>query len=311
MGELDAAAQQFQILLEAGDASSPLLSLAYTALGKIYYAQERLLPAAAEYESALDAFPANAEAQALLGDIALRNGDAAAALQAYDAAFDLLPAYSRYFPPDPRHADGFFVYPSRPGAGQHGQADEAAASATGLWRRRRSSPHASRTRPQATSPSPSPTRREASGASRRAYEAALECDRSVEPPSPASGGAGETRPDVASLPLRLSVIMGGNRFIPPGANGCRRQVHLARKSAMRLKCLGCEALARLLTLGGAVAAHRRRRAVQARPAQPPQRSRDRLQSASTPRPPTNTTPSCWAMASAARLPSASCRQACP
>ncbi len=59
------AAQQFQILLEAGDASSPLLSLAYTALGKVYYAQERLLPAAAEYESALDAFPANAEAEAL------------------------------------------------------------------------------------------------------------------------------------------------------------------------------------------------------------------------------------------------------
>ncbi len=99
-GDLDVAAQQFQTLLEAGDATPLLLSLAYTALGKVYYAEDRLLPAAAEYESALASFPANAEAQTLLGDIDLRNGDPAAAAQAYAAALELLPSYGRFFPPD-------------------------------------------------------------------------------------------------------------------------------------------------------------------------------------------------------------------
>ena len=182
MGELDAAAQQFQMLLEAGDAASPLLSLAYTALGKIYYAQERLLPASAEYESALAAFPANAEAQALLGDIALRNGDAATALQAYDAAFDLLPVYGRYFPPDtPAMLEVSLFIRRGLALDRLGQADEAAAerdqalaAAQEFAARFPNSPAGNIALAVAY------TALGETEQTSRAYAAALECDRSVE-----------------------------------------------------------------------------------------------------------------------------------
>ena len=39
------------------------------------------------------AFPANVDAQAGLGDLALRTGDAAQALAAYDTALPLIPQY--------------------------------------------------------------------------------------------------------------------------------------------------------------------------------------------------------------------------
>ena len=92
-GRLDEAAQTYQQILEAGSAPPGLMtSLVHSALGQIDYLQERLFAAGGEFEQALAAFPANVDAQAGLGDLALRAGEAADALAAYDAAIPFVPA---------------------------------------------------------------------------------------------------------------------------------------------------------------------------------------------------------------------------
>jgi tetratricopeptide (TPR) repeat protein len=55
--------------------------------------QERLFAAGGAFEQALAAYPANFDAQVGLGDLALRGGDAAQALTAYDAALPMLAQY--------------------------------------------------------------------------------------------------------------------------------------------------------------------------------------------------------------------------
>ena len=93
-GRLDDAAQTYQQILEAGSAPPGLVtSLVHFALGQIEYLQERLFAAGGEFDQALAAFPANVDAQAGLGDLALRAGEAADALAAYDAALPLVPQY--------------------------------------------------------------------------------------------------------------------------------------------------------------------------------------------------------------------------
>jgi tetratricopeptide (TPR) repeat protein len=68
-------------------------SLIHGGLGQIAYQQERLFAAGGEFEQALAEYPANADARAGLGDLALRAGDPAQALAAYDAALADVPAY--------------------------------------------------------------------------------------------------------------------------------------------------------------------------------------------------------------------------
>ena len=93
-GRLDEAARSYQQILEAGSAPPGLTtSLIHFALGQIDYLQDRLFAAGGEFDQALAAFPANVDAQAGLGDLALRNGDAAQALAAYDAALPDIPQY--------------------------------------------------------------------------------------------------------------------------------------------------------------------------------------------------------------------------
>ncbi|MEI2688390.1 MAG: tetratricopeptide repeat protein [Anaerolineae bacterium] len=90
----DEAAQAYQQILEAGAAAPGLVtSLIHYALGQIDYSQERLFAAGGEFEQALAAFPANVDAQAGLGDLALRAGDPAQALAVYDAALAGAPQY--------------------------------------------------------------------------------------------------------------------------------------------------------------------------------------------------------------------------
>ena len=62
--------------------------------GELYYVEVKLVAAKSEFAAALAAMPANADVQAALGDLALREGDAAAALAAYDLAVGLLPDYA-------------------------------------------------------------------------------------------------------------------------------------------------------------------------------------------------------------------------
>jgi tetratricopeptide (TPR) repeat protein len=96
---LEQAARELQASLDATSSAPLLASLAHTALGQVYYLQKKDLLSAGEFRAALAAAPANAEAQAWLGDLALRGGlqggaDPAAALAAYDQAVALLPAYA-------------------------------------------------------------------------------------------------------------------------------------------------------------------------------------------------------------------------
>lgn len=100
-GKLDAAAQAYQKLFDQA-ALTPLAAfIGHNGLGKVLLEQGKLLPAASEFEQALAAFPAaGADPQMLLGDIALREGDVAAALAAYDRAAALLPDYQGLYAVD-------------------------------------------------------------------------------------------------------------------------------------------------------------------------------------------------------------------
>lgn len=100
-GDLAAAATEYQKVFDQ-PALTPLAAfIGHSGLGKVLLAQAKLLPARSEYEQALAAFPAaGADPQMMLGDIALREGDAAAALAAYDQAAALLPAYQALYAVD-------------------------------------------------------------------------------------------------------------------------------------------------------------------------------------------------------------------
>ena len=142
-GRLDEAAQAYQQILEAGSAPPGLVtSLIHFALGQIDYLQERLFAAGGEFEQAVAAFPANVDAQAGLGDLALRNGDAAQALAAYDAALPDIPQYMGGLPAENVSLVGVLLQVRRSLALAQ-QGDEAASAAaldqalnwpTPLWR---------------------------------------------------------------------------------------------------------------------------------------------------------------------------------
>ncbi len=100
-GQYDEAARQFERIL-AQDAPPDFAAfLAHNGLGRVNLAQGKFLPARSEFEQALAAFPAGgADPQMALGDVALREGDVAAALAAYDRVTDLLPAYQAIYAVD-------------------------------------------------------------------------------------------------------------------------------------------------------------------------------------------------------------------
>jgi pentatricopeptide repeat protein len=128
-GRLDEAAQAYQEILEAGSAPPGLVtSLIHSALGQIDYNQERLFAAGGEFEQALAAFPANADAQAGLGDLALRAGAASQALAAYDAALLDLSQYLGGLPAENASLTGVFLQVRRSLALAQ-QGDEAASAA--------------------------------------------------------------------------------------------------------------------------------------------------------------------------------------
>jgi tetratricopeptide (TPR) repeat protein len=126
---LEEAAQAYQEILEVGSAPPGLVtSLVHYALGQIDYNQERLFAAGGEFEQALAAFPANADAQAGLGDLALRAGDAVQALAAYDAALNLMPGYIGGLPAENVALTGVLLQARRSLALAR-QSEEAAAAA--------------------------------------------------------------------------------------------------------------------------------------------------------------------------------------
>ena len=92
--QADAAEREFQVSQESAGGPPAIASLAHLGLGQLYTAQGKLVAAQNEFAAALRALPANADAQASLGDLSLRSGDAAAALAAYDRSAGLLPAYT-------------------------------------------------------------------------------------------------------------------------------------------------------------------------------------------------------------------------
>lgn len=90
----DDAQRAYQRLLEVGSAPAGYVtSLIHTALAQIDYAQERLFAAGGEFKQALAAYDANADATAGLGDLALRAGDAAAALEWYGGGLSQVRIY--------------------------------------------------------------------------------------------------------------------------------------------------------------------------------------------------------------------------
>ncbi len=92
--DLDAATRTYQQVLDAGHAPPGLVtSLIHSTLGQIDVLQGRLFVAGGAFEQALAAYSANFDAQVGLGDLALRSGDAAQALAAYDAAQPMLAQY--------------------------------------------------------------------------------------------------------------------------------------------------------------------------------------------------------------------------
>ena len=90
-------------------------------MGQLYYAQEKLIAARSEFTAALAAMPANADAQAALGDLDLRAGDTAAALAAYDRAAGLLPAYALQSADSAAMLAVTLTAVARPGVGARGQ----------------------------------------------------------------------------------------------------------------------------------------------------------------------------------------------
>lgn len=97
---LDEATREFQLVLEAPNSGPVLTSLAHSGLGQLYAARDQVIPAMSQFRLAARAFPANADAQAWLGDLALRTGNAGSALAAYDRATALLPEHAQQISAD-------------------------------------------------------------------------------------------------------------------------------------------------------------------------------------------------------------------
>lgn len=95
--KLDDATRDLQNLLATPNLSPLILSWARTDLGDALYAQDKLADAEREYKLALIALPANVSAQARLGDLALRRGDATTALAEYERGLTLLPDWTIAF----------------------------------------------------------------------------------------------------------------------------------------------------------------------------------------------------------------------
>ncbi|MBI5302168.1 MAG: tetratricopeptide repeat protein [Chloroflexi bacterium] len=94
-GKADDAAREFQALLATPNLPPLVASWTRYDLGDALYAQDKLADAEREYKLALIALPANALAQARVGDLALRRGDAANALAEYDRGIAALPAWTQ------------------------------------------------------------------------------------------------------------------------------------------------------------------------------------------------------------------------
>ncbi|MCI0521963.1 MAG: tetratricopeptide repeat protein, partial [Chloroflexi bacterium] len=92
-GKLREAEDALQSVAQAAGLPPLFLSLAHYDLGQLQLLRGNLAAAEGEFNLALEQFPANAAAQIALGDLALRNGDAQAALQAYQEAEGLLAEY--------------------------------------------------------------------------------------------------------------------------------------------------------------------------------------------------------------------------
>ncbi len=126
----DDAQRAYQKLLEAGSAPAGYVtSLIHTALGQIDYAQERLFAARGEFEQALAAYDANADATAGLGDLALRAGDAAAALALYDAGLSQIPRYLAGMPAENAAGAAVLLHVRRSLALARQESTDAAAAA--------------------------------------------------------------------------------------------------------------------------------------------------------------------------------------
>ena len=97
IGNLTDARREYQIILETSNASTParFVSLSYYYLGQIELEQDRLVPAETAFKNALTQWSSNAFAQQGLAEIALRRGEATTAIQRYDQAFAMLPAFAQ------------------------------------------------------------------------------------------------------------------------------------------------------------------------------------------------------------------------
>jgi tetratricopeptide (TPR) repeat protein len=94
------AESEFHKVLQSDKSLPALLSLAHVDLGLLRYAERNLAEAEQEFRMALQASPANAAAQAALGDTAMRQNDPETALQAYELALSVLPEYGYTFSTD-------------------------------------------------------------------------------------------------------------------------------------------------------------------------------------------------------------------
>lgn len=93
--KLDDAARDLQALLATPNLSPLVMSWTRNDLGDALYAQDKLADAEREYKLALIALPANVSAQARLGDLALRRGEATNALAEYERGLTLLPEWTK------------------------------------------------------------------------------------------------------------------------------------------------------------------------------------------------------------------------
>jgi serine/threonine-protein kinase len=99
-GDLDAAASFYQQVLESPGLAPFTRAIAHFNLGQVFLLQDRLAPAENEFARVLEDTPWHADALVALGDLALRQGDPAKAIQFYDQADLALPEYAWQFSGD-------------------------------------------------------------------------------------------------------------------------------------------------------------------------------------------------------------------
>ncbi|RME82705.1 MAG: tetratricopeptide repeat protein [Caldilineae bacterium] len=113
------AGREYQRVVEAGSLLPFIAAWAHFGLGSVLYAEEKFLAAQAEFEQAVESYPATPDAQAALGDIRMRLGDAAGAIAAYDRAVEMLPAYARLNPVDLTALQTAYIHVRRALAFEH------------------------------------------------------------------------------------------------------------------------------------------------------------------------------------------------